>query len=74
MKDTLHVGDTVMWRGGFGNHAPLPAKVTHIEKTETRNQKSGSSVDTLPWGEVPCSVVNLDNGHWAYGDQISPKE
>ena len=69
----LHVGDEVMWRGGFGAHAPLPAKVIGIEKTDLPNQKEGFSVKSIAWKDINCSVIDLDTGNWAYGDQISKK-
>jgi hypothetical protein len=72
MKTTLHIGDTVLWRGGFGNHAPVPAKVKGIERVSP-GEKYGDDVQSLPWIEVPTrAVVDLDNGHWAYGAQLSP--
>lgn len=71
MDNMLHVGDKVMWRGTFGKDAPLPAHVTCIEKTERPNQKEGSTVEAISWDDIDCSVIDLDNGHWAYGDQIS---
>lgn len=71
--DMLHVGDEVMWRGGFGAHAPLPARVIGIEKTDLPNQKEGSSVESIAWKDIACSVIDLDTGNWAYGDQISKK-
>lgn len=72
MKSTLYVGDTVLCRGGFGNHAALPAKVRAIEKCAP-GDKYGDDVQSLPWTQVPtCAVVDLDDGHWAYGWQITP--
>lgn len=71
--DMLHVGDEVMWRGGWGKDAPLPARVVGIEKTDLPNQKEGSSVEAIAWKDIACSVIDLDTGNWAYGDQISKK-
>lgn len=71
--DMLHVGDEVMWRGGFGANALLPARVVGIERTELPNQKYGSSVELIAWKDIACSVIDLDTGNWAYGDQISKK-
>jgi hypothetical protein len=72
MKTTLFIGDTVLWRGGFGNDPGRPAKVTSIERVSP-GENYGDSVTSLPWSQVPtCAVVDLDNGHWARGSQLSP--
>lgn len=75
MKDTLNIGDTVVWRGAWGHDEPKDAKVTHIEKCEPM-MKNGESVSYVPWSEVNSRqiVVDLDNGHWAYGNQLTQKE
>ena len=67
----LKVGDTVLWRGGFGKDAPKKAKVQGIEIT--RGGKYGDPVDEVKWEKVRDRyvTVDLDNGHWAYGSQIS---
>lgn len=64
----LHVGDTVLWRGGWGLDAPREAVVTHIETHEVGGY--GYPADQVPWSEVRGCVVDLDNGKWAYGDQL----
>jgi hypothetical protein len=67
----LKVGDTVQWRGCFGSAPPVPAVVVAIDEVEP-GTKYGDSVDSMDWADVPSrAVVNLDNGHWAYGRQIS---
>jgi len=66
----IKVGDTVSWRGSWGSHPPRAAKVIHIEKTEQPRQKYGESVDSIKVTEKSYAVFILDNGHWAYGDQI----
>ena len=67
----LKIGDTVLWRGGFGNHNAQPAKVLSIERC-LPGEKYGDDVPVIAWAEVPSrAVVDLDNGHWAYGDQLS---
>jgi hypothetical protein len=70
--DTLKVGDTVLWRGGWGHQTVLPARVEYLDRVEP-GEKYGDAVPSMPWSEVPvCAVVTLDNGHWAYGSQLSP--
>ena len=68
----LKVGDKVRHRGGFGMDAPTNAKVEGIE-VNCRGGKDGDGVDEVDWSEVTRDncVVSLDNGHWAYGNQIT---
>ncbi len=70
MKDTLKIGDTVLWRGGFGSETAKLAVVEGIEITG--GYKYGDSVDEVPWSEVYDRnvTVDLENGHWAYAEQI----
>jgi hypothetical protein len=71
MKD-LKVGDKVMWRGAFGNDLPKEVKVTYIELTEN-GSKYGNSIQSIDWNRVNGRevIVDLDNGHWAYGYQLN---
>ena len=70
--DILRRGDEVIWRGAWGSDAPQRARVTGIE--HTRGDKYGDTVDSAPWSEMTDReyAVDLDNGHWAYADQIAP--
>lgn len=72
-EQNLCIGDKVMWCGGFGRHAPQEAVVKHIEITNP-GEKYGQEVDCVRWSVVKadCVVVDLDNGHWAYGSQLEP--
>lgn len=72
MAAVLKVGDTVMWRGGFGMDPPKPAKVLAIERTRQRRTKYGWNVDEIDWADKDYALVTLDTGNWAYGEQISP--
>lgn len=71
---TLSVGDAVLWRGAWGQDAPRRAVVRGLERTLYPREKDGDPVDSLEWDTVRAgyAVVSLDNGHWAYGDQIFP--
>ena len=72
MSTILRVGDRVLWCGGFGDQAPRPARVVRVDLVEP-GQKHGVSVDAVPWSALTRDVVvDLDNGHWAYGYQIRP--
>ena len=67
----LKIGDEVSWRGAWGRQASKIAVVTEIEITN--GDKYGRSVSSVGWTRVRDRnvVVTLDNGHWAYGEQIS---
>lgn len=67
------VGDTVMWRGGFGSQPPETAVVRGLEITPFPDGKEGDSVNEVPWSLVDRDLVifDLENGHWAYSSQIS---
>ena len=72
MNNTLKIGDQVLWSGGWGSQAPVPCKVTRIEKNCEGGL--GDFCDEIPWSECGdrSVVVDLDNNHWAYGYQLSP--
>ena len=65
------IGDKVMWRGSFGNDAPKEAKITSIELCQV-GEKYGMAVPNALWSQKDRIVVDLDNGHWARGSQLSP--
>lgn len=67
----LKIGDEVYWRGGFGRDAKKKARVESIEVTN--GGKYGDDVNEVDWSKVRGRnvVVDLDNGHWAYAEQIS---
>lgn len=70
----LKVGDEVIWRSGWGEGAPRPARVKRIEVDCNQLAEDGVLVDELPWGQVHTrsTVVDLENGSWAYGTQLWP--
>lgn len=76
MPDVVKVGDTVVWRGCFGSEPPQKAKVETLEITKEPHTKYGREVKEADWASVyaDCVVFGLDNGHWAYGCQISKME
>ena len=66
----LKINDTVNWRGAWGHDAPKHVKVIEIEINCIN--KSGTPVDEVKWDDLDeRTIVGLDNGHWAYGDQLS---
>lgn len=70
----LKIGDKVMWRGGFGQQAPKEATVIGIELCLEEGDKYGDEVEQVAWDQVSRCCVDLDNGHWARGAQISKME
>jgi hypothetical protein len=70
----LKVGDKVMWRGAWGTE---PAKEVTVESMQQcpQGSKYGKDIKSANWTVVMGSrkiLVDLDNGHWAYGNQLSP--
>jgi len=67
----LKIGDVVIWKGSWGSDAPQQATVEGIDLT--KGGKYGEPVNEIKWSQVYDRnvVVTLDNGHWAYGSQIS---
>ena len=75
MSDLLRIGDTVRWRGAWGHDPERRATITAIEWVEPGQKYGDPHITAMPWAEVRVhAVVTLDNGHWAYGDQIRPEE
>jgi len=66
--EKLKVGDEVIWRGSWGKDLPKEVKVNCIEINDI-------NVSSIGWDKVDSRdvVVDLDNGHWAYGFQIAKK-
>lgn len=73
-NDILRVGDTVMWKGAFGTQPPVEAKIVGMEWCQL-GVKNGIRTSNIDWGKANSRqlVVDLDNGHWAYGTQLSKK-
>jgi len=69
---TLEVGDQVTYRPGFsGERAPKRVTVENIQRVPL-GEKYGEDVDEVDEEEAKTDsiVVDLDDGHWAYGSQI----
>lgn len=75
MTGLLRVGDTVEWRGSWGRGFPALAKVTNIVlcPSEIADGADTVEVTAVPWSAADGRkvVVDLSNGHWAYGFQIA---
>jgi hypothetical protein len=63
MASTFKIGDTVN-----SNHGV--AKIKHIEVVEPGEKEDGISVKKFYWSMKNQVVVDLDNGHWAYGASL----
>lgn len=75
MDNVLRIGDKVAWRGTWGKDPIEEATIEIITLTDSPYSK-GPGVDvysvkfsTLKEGNV---IIDLDNGHWAYGNQVAP--
>ena len=64
MASTFKIGDTVHSRHGV-------AKIDRIEVVEPGEKEDGISVKEFYWSMKNQVVVDLDNGHWTYGESIS---
>jgi hypothetical protein len=72
MTSILRVGDTVLWRGGFGRDPAREAVVSSIELVEP-GSKYGESVKSAPWSRLRGRHAVIDFGrYWAYAEQIAP--
>jgi len=75
MNNRLKIGDVVNWKGSWGTEPEAKAKVENIEIC-AQNSKDGKEVKSVAWDTITNDkrrvIVTLDNGHWAYGNQISP--
>lgn len=71
MSTKLKKGDTVIWRGSWGRDIPQEAIVDCIEVNCEVGY--GIEVNSVHWSNVNdrSVVVDLNNGHWAYGFQLS---
>ena len=88
MKESeyLHLGDPVWWKGSWGEDEPRLAEVESIEQDADIMTQNGIPVEKLPWRmvrryqmvkcpsgtELEAALVDLTNGHWAYGWQLWP--
>jgi hypothetical protein len=64
MKNFLHVGDQVIHKG----NTVIVQSITLIEDTVL----DGTSVPAVPWMAASLFTATLDNGQWAYGEQLKP--
>jgi hypothetical protein len=72
IEHILTVGDSVMWRGAWGQDPAKETVLDVIEADADLDDRAGTRVESLPWSRVPRSILTITNGHWAYCYQISP--
>ena len=60
----FNIGDRVMSRWG-------EAKIVRMDITSFGEPKYGDSVSNVPIDYNGPWVADLDNGHWAYGSQLT---
>ena len=70
----LKIGDKVAWRGSWGAGPLQEAIIENITVTDYPREKYGDDREEADWELVRLNrvCVCLNNGHWAYGEQISP--
>lgn len=69
----LRINSVVWWRGAWGGDIPKLAQVKFITLTNGY-EKEGVDVNCVPWElcDDRRVIVDLNNGHWAYGFQVRP--
>ena len=57
MAEKVKIGDTVLWRGGWGSNAPLEAVVDGLDITDEPREKYGTPVQEAYWSDVQDNRV-----------------
>lgn len=65
---SLEVGQEVMWSGSWGISSKKKATITSISVFSDETPLLSVEWDRLNDRSI---VVSLDNGHWAYGFQLT---
>ncbi len=68
--ETIKIGDTVTYRGGWGTDTPKQAKIKWIELCRAPGQKYGTMKKEINVKSIEHCVFGLSDGHWCYGYQI----
>lgn len=69
--DTIKVGMKVIYRGNFGFGPEEEVTIEYIELCDCEHAKYGEPVNEVRAEDLHRCCVDLDNGHWAYGYQIT---
>ena len=72
-EERIKIGTKVMWKGAWGMHPAKEAEIESIERVK-QGTKFGRSVKSIAWSTIKDRnvIVNLTNGYWAWGNQLSP--
>lgn len=68
--EIVRVGQEVKYRGGFGAGPARKARINDIELCEEEHEKYGTPVEEVSVHELYKCVLDLSDGHWAYGYQV----
>jgi len=66
----IRVGDTVFVRTNFGQGIRVKARIKRMEVCERPRMKYGTEVPFVESWRKNFLIVDLDNGSWAYGEQL----
>jgi hypothetical protein len=69
-KKTINVGTKVTYRGSWGRGPIKKATIKGIELCDCENAKYGTPVSEVAVEDIRRCIFDLNDGHWAYGDQI----
>lgn len=72
MKETINVGDQIVYKAGFGDDLPKITRVTQMEVTDYAREKYGDEREeaSLELVEDNRVCISLENGHWCYSEQV----
>jgi hypothetical protein len=72
--EKLKLGDKIIWRGEWGKGPPIVRTVASLFYDPNGQGKNGHEVPDVEWNKMidRSVVVDMDNGHWAYGFQCKP--
>ena len=68
--NTIKVGMKVVYRGSWGVGARTKSKIIGMELCEGIHEKYGEEVDEVSVNDWERVVLDLADGHWAYGYQL----
>jgi hypothetical protein len=68
----FRVGDEIVYRPSWGSGVETVVRIESMEVTRYPREKYGHPADEVDVGLVEENrvVMTLDNGHWAYSDQV----
>lgn len=72
MKNTIKIGDRVVYRPGWGSMLPVTVTVLTMDLTSEPRDKYGDSVKEASFDLIRQNRILfvLSDSHWAYSDQI----